>query len=433
MLENITISPKGGLSGVINIPGDKSISHRSVMFAALASTPVVIKNFLYAEDCLSTVSCMQALGAKIEKDEHNHLHVLGQGLHGLKEPENILDAGNSGTTLRLLSGILVGQSFFSVLTGDASLRGRPMGRVVTPLTMMGGKISGRQDTKYVPISIMKSEKEKIHGIEYNMPMASAQVKSAILLATLFASSPSIVTEPYVSRDHTELMLETFGVKVERRGTSISVGPVAELYAPTEINVPGDISSAAFWLVGATIIPNSHLTLKNVGINPTRTGILEVLKEMGANITIENQRLSGAEPVADLVVKSAELKGVTIEGPMIPRLIDEIPILAVAALFAQGQTIIRGAEELRVKETDRLKAVASELGKMGAIMIETKDGLIIDGPQELSFSNCNSYHDHRMAMSLAIAGAASMGVNIHQPACANISYPNFFTTLDTIRA
>jgi 3-phosphoshikimate 1-carboxyvinyltransferase len=433
MSENITISPKGGLSGVIHIPGDKSISHRSVMLAALASTPVVIKNFLYAEDCLSTVSCMQALGAKIEKDELNHLHVLGQGLHGLKEPENILDAGNSGTTLRLLTGILVGQPFFSVLTGDASLRNRPMGRVVTPLTIMGGKIIGRQDTKYVPISIMKSENEKIHGIEYNMPMASAQVKSAILLATLFASSPSIVTEPYVSRDHTELMLETFGVTVERKGTSISIGPVVDLHAPAEINVPGDISSAAFWLVGATIIPNSHLTLKNVGINPTRIGILEVLKEMGANITIENRRLSGAEPVADLVVKSAELKGVTIEGPMIPRLIDEIPILAVAAMFATGQTVIRGAEELRVKETDRLKAIANELGKMGAIIIETKDGLIIDGPQQLNFSNCNSYHDHRMAMSLAIAGAASMGVNISQPACANISYPNFFTTLDTIRA
>lgn len=432
MLENITVSPKGGLSGSINIPGDKSISHRSVMFASLASTPVVIKNFLYAEDCLSTVSCMQALGAKIEKDEHDNLHVLGQGLYGLKEPEDVLNVGNSGTSLRLLSGILVGQSFFSMMTGDASIRSRPMARVVTPLTMMGGKIRGRQDARYVPISIMKSENKKIHGIEYNMPMASAQVKSAILLATLFASSPSIVTEPYVSRDHTELMLETFGVKVKRQGTSVSVSPVTELHAPAEINVPGDISSAAFWLVGATIIPNSHLTLKNVGINPTRTGILDILKEMGANITIENQRFSGAEPVADLVVKSAPLKGITIDAPIIPRLVDEIPVLAVAALFAEGQTIIRGAEELRVKETDRLKAVASELGKMGALMIETKDGLIIDGPQKLQSANCDSYHDHRMAMSLAIAGAASAGVSIHKPDCANISYPNFFTTLDTIR-
>ncbi|MDF2635571.1 MAG: 3-phosphoshikimate 1-carboxyvinyltransferase, partial [Pelosinus sp.] len=212
MLDNITIGSEGGLSGLVNIPGDKSISHRSVMFAALASTPVVIKNFLFAEDCLSTVSCMQALGAKIEKDEYEHLHVLGQGLFGLKEPDNVLDAGNSGTTLRLLSGILVGQPFFSTLTGDASLRSRPMGRIVTPLTMMGGEIKGRQETKYVPIAIMKREKEKIKGINYNMPMASAQVKSAILLATLFASGPSVVTEPYVSRDHTELMLETFGVR-----------------------------------------------------------------------------------------------------------------------------------------------------------------------------------------------------------------------------
>ncbi|MDF2635558.1 MAG: 3-phosphoshikimate 1-carboxyvinyltransferase, partial [Pelosinus sp.] len=220
---------------------------------------------------------------------------------------------------------------------------------------------------------------------------------------------------------------------ERQGTSVSISPITELHAPAEINVPGDISSAAFWLVGATIIPDSHLTLKNVGINPTRTGILDILKEMGANITIENQRFSGAELVADLVVKSASLKGVTIDAPIIPRLIDEIPILAVAALFAEGQTIIRGAEELRVKETDRLKAVASELSKMGAIMVETEDGLIIDGPQKLQFANCNSYHDHRMAMSLAIAGAASAGVTIHKPDCANISYPNFFKTLDDLRA
>lgn len=430
MLENIVINPKGGLSGVISIPGDKSISHRSVMFAALASTPVVIKNFLYAEDCLSTVSCMQALGAKIEQDEDNNLHVLGQGFRGLKEPDNILDAGNSGTTLRLLSGILVGQSFFSVLTGDASLRSRPMARVVTPLAMMGAKISGRQQTRYVPIAIRPSE--QINGIEYVMPMASAQVKSAILLATLFASSPSVVTEPYVSRDHTELMLETFGVKVERKGTSVGVSPITELKAPDIINVPGDISSAAFWLVGATIIPNSHLTLKNVGVNPTRTGILDILKEMGANITITNERLSGAEPVADIIVTSSELTGVTIDAPIIPRLIDEIPILAVAALFAKGQTIIRGAEELRVKETDRLKAVASELGKMGAIMVETNDGLVINGPQNLKFAKCNSYHDHRMAMSLAIAGAASKGVDINQPNCANISYPNFYKTLENSR-
>lgn len=265
-----------------------------------------------------------------------------------------------------------------------------------------------------------------------MPMASAQVKSAILLATLFASSPSTITEPYVSRDHTELMLETFGVKVARQGTSVNINPASQLHAPGEINVPGDISSAAFWLVGATIIPDSHLTLINVGINPTRTGILDVLKEMGANISIENQRFSGAELVADLVVKSAKLKGTTIDGAIIPRLIDEIPILSVAALFADGRTIIRGAEELRVKETDRLKAVASELGKMGAIMTETDDGLIIDGPQKMQFANCESYHDHRIAMALAIAGAASLGVNIHKHTCANISYPNFFATLENIR-
>jgi 3-phosphoshikimate 1-carboxyvinyltransferase len=429
MQEIITVPSMQGLVGTIDIPGDKSISHRSVMLSSLADTPVVIKNFLYAQDCLSTVQCMSTLGVKIEQDNDHQLHIQGKGLYGLTEPETVLDAGNSGTTLRLLAGILAGQPFFTILTGDASLRRRPMGRVITPLTKMGCRLMGRQQSRYVPLAIMPGE--QIAGIEYNMPMASAQVKSAIMLATLFANSPSIITEPQLSRDHTERMLEMFGVQVTRKEHQVTVYPVQSLTAPTVIEIPGDISSAAFWLVAATIIPGSNVTLKNVGINPTRTGILDVLWKMGADIVVTNERLSGKEPIADITVKSSTLQGVTIESEIIPRLIDEIPILAVAALFAKGRTIISGAEELRVKETDRLKAVAVELGKMGAHIQEMADGLTIEGPQTLYFASCHSHDDHRMAMALAVVGAAAAGVEISQPECVNISYPDFFTELNRL--
>ncbi|MCE5285497.1 MAG: 3-phosphoshikimate 1-carboxyvinyltransferase [Pelosinus sp.] len=429
-IENqLTISAKKQLIGTIRIPGDKSISHRSIMLSGLASTPVVVKNFLFAADCCSTISCMQALGVQVEKQASGDLHIQGNGFYGLQEPKDILDAGNSGTTLRLLTGILACQPFFSVITGDASLRKRPMGRVVKPLSMMGCQMVGRQETRYIPLAIKPGE--NIRGIQYNMPVASAQVKSAILLAGLFAAETTVVTEPYLSRDHTERMLETFGVPIKRDGLSVSLEGVTELTAPAVIEVPGDISSAAFWLVAGSIMPDSQLTLENVGINPTRTGILDVLKEMGANISLINERLSGTEPIADLTIKSAQLQGVTIEGEIIPRLIDEIPILAVAALFAKGRTVIRGAEELRVKETDRLRAVTSELTKMGAKIEETPDGLIIDGPQKLEFAVCDSHDDHRMAMSLAIAGLAGCGVEINNPDCVRISYPDFFTVLDKV--
>jgi 3-phosphoshikimate 1-carboxyvinyltransferase len=429
-IENqITISSKKQVAGIVRIPGDKSISHRSVMFSGLGETPVVIKNFLFAADCCSTISCMQNLGVQVEKKENGDLHIQGNGFYGLKEPKDILDAGNSGTTLRLLTGILACQPFFSVLTGDASLRKRPMARVVKPLSMMNCQMIGRQETRYIPLAIKPGE--GITGIEYNMPVASAQVKSAILLAGLFAAGTTVVTEPYLSRDHTERMLETFGVPVKRSGLSVSVQGVNKLSAPHVIEVPGDISSAAFWLVAGSIMPDSLLTLENVGINPTRTGILDVLKIMGADITLKNERLSGTEPVADITVKTAKLQGVTIEGEIIPRLIDEIPILAVAALFAKGRTVIRGAEELRVKETDRLSAVASELSKLGAKIEETPDGLIIEGPQKLNFAVCDSHDDHRMAMSLAIAGIAGSGVEINNPDCVRISYPDFFAVLDKV--
>ncbi len=426
MNDILKVKPSKALMGTINIPGDKSISHRSVMLAGLASTPVVINNFLFAADCCSTVSCMQGLGVDIKKNEDDRLHIQGRGIYGLTEPENVLDAGNSGTTLRLLSGILACQPFFSVLTGDASLRKRPMARVINPLSQMGCRFNGRQQSRYAPLAILPAE--EIKGIEYTLPVASAQVKSAILLAGMFAGSKTTVTEPYMSRDHTERMLETFGVEVNRTGLSVSINPVKSLIAPSVMDIPGDISSAAFWLVAAAITPNSKLTLCNVGINPTRTGIVDALRQMGANIIIHNERCSGKEPVADITIETSELTGISIEAQMIPRLIDEIPVLAVAALFAKGKTTISGAEELRVKETDRLKAITCELSKMGAKISETTDGLIIEGPQRLKSAVCNSYDDHRMAMALAIAGQAANGVEIIEPNCVRISYPNFFTTL-----
>lgn len=420
------LTPANGLSGIVNIPGDKSISHRSVMLAGLADTPVKVTNFLHAADCKSTIGCMQALGVKVEQDTAGVLDITGRGLYGLSEPHDVLDAGNSGTTIRLLTGLLGAQPFFCVMTGDASLRKRPMARVFTPLAKMGLHIKGRENSRYAPLAIMPTE--QVHGIQYDMPVASAQVKSAILLAALYANSPTTITEPLPSRDHTERMFETFGVPVRRTGNSISIEPVKKLTAPAIINVPGDISSAAFWLVAASIIPNSELTLVNVGINPTRTGVLDVLKQMGADITITNERWSGCEPVADIVVRSAQLKGIVISTEIIPRLIDEIPVLAVAALFAEGRTVVQGAEELRVKETDRLRAVALELGKMGAKITETSDGLIIDGAQKLNNTLCHSHDDHRMAMALAIAGTASHGVEIEEADCVKISYPDFFAVL-----
>ncbi|MDT8901186.1 3-phosphoshikimate 1-carboxyvinyltransferase [Anaeroselena agilis] len=424
------VKPARKLAGEIAVPGDKSISHRSVMLAGLADSPVTICNFLASADCLSTVACMQALGVKVDRPGEDELAILGNGLYGLSEPEEVLDAGNSGTTIRLLTGILAGQPFFSVLSGDGSLRRRPMARVITPLSKMGCRIYGREGSRYAPLAIVPAD--GIHGIDYTMPVASAQVKSALLFAGMFADGPTRITEPYISRDHSERMLQTFGAKVTRSGLIVKIAPVQELSAPRTIDVPGDISSAAFWLVAATIIPGSRLRLTNVGINPTRTGIIDILRRMGADIEITNQRQAGEEPVADLVVSAAELSGTTVEGEIIPRLIDEIPVLAVAALFAKGRTVISGAEELRVKETDRLKAITLELAKMGARIEETVDGLIIDGPQRLEAAVCQSHDDHRMAMALAIAGLAAGGVEIEEAACVAISYPRFFAHIAALQ-
>ncbi|MGL6016137.1 MAG: 3-phosphoshikimate 1-carboxyvinyltransferase [Selenomonadaceae bacterium] len=429
MSENKVIEPvTNGLQGEVFIPGDKSVSHRSVMFAGLGDKAVKITNFLNAQDCLSTVACMRALGVEIEQTGDHELIVHGRGLDGLKEAGTIVDAGNSGTTLRLMMGILSAQPFLTTFTGDASLHQRPMARVIKPLEQMGAEIVGRKGNTLLPITIIPSERG-LQGISYQMPMASAQVKSAVLLAGMYANGETTVTEPYTSRDHTERMLETFGVKLKKEGTSITISRVNAFVSPETIEVPGDISSAAFWLVAASIIPGSELILRNVGVNPTRTGILDVLEAMGADITLENERLSGSEPVADIRVRSAKLHGTSFGAAIMPRLIDEIPVLTVAAMFAQGDTVITGAGELRVKETDRLQAITDQFNKLRSCIDGTEDGLIIHGgQQEFTPANCFSYHDHRIAMALAVAGAAGGGLTIEEADCVKISYPDFYETL-----
>ena len=423
IIKNIEI----GLRGEINIPGDKSISHRSIMLSSLGNTPVEITNFLKGADCLSTISCMRAMGVKIEEYEDRIL-VTGNGLNGLQEPGNILDAGNSGTTLRLLLGLLSPQRFLTTFTGDNSLRSRPMGRVIKPLSMMGANIVGRNQNKNLPITVIPTT-HKLKSITYQMPVASAQVKSAIILAGLYSDGTTTVIEPYPSRDHTEKMLTAFGADIERVGNEVKVNPIDKLTAPQSIEVPGDISSAAYWLVLASILKDSDVTIKNVGINETRTGIIDVLKNMGAKVEFINDRVSGGEKSADIRVVYNKLNGTTFGGEMIPRLIDEIPAIAVAAAFAEGDTIINDAGELRVKETDRLKAIVDEFNKIAPGAFEaTQDSLIIHGGRKFNFAECKTYDDHRMAMSLAIFGAAANGVGIDNPDCVNISYPNFYQTL-----
>ena len=418
-----------GLRGTLKIPGDKSISHRSIILSSLGSSTVEVENFLAGADCLSTVECMKALGAKIVHADEK-IFVTGNGLHNLREPENILDAGNSGTTLRLLIGLCAPQKFLTTFTGDASLRRRPMARVIKPLTQMGASIVGRNANKNLPITILPVEKN-LRGIVYEMPVASAQVKSALLLAGLFAETPTTVVEPAPSRDHTEKMLAAFGARLERTDNAITIFPTETLSAPEKIFVPADISSAAYWIVLATILDGSDVTIQNVGVNETRTGLLDVLKNMGATIELVNPRTSGGENFADVhVVATKNLRGVEFGGEIIPRLIDEIPALAVAAAFAEGTTVIRDAGELRVKESDRLAAIVNEFNKISPeSFTATDDSLIIRGGREKFFAECKTSADHRMAMSLAIFGAAAHGVTLDDETCVNISYPNFFEELN----
>ncbi|MBR2214526.1 MAG: 3-phosphoshikimate 1-carboxyvinyltransferase [Selenomonadaceae bacterium] len=415
-----------GLTGEIMVPGDKSISHRSVMLSGLADTPVYIRNFLRGADCLSTIDCMRAMGVTVEEIGETELKVTGRGLYGLRAPSRVLDAGNSGTTLRLLLGLTAAQPFSVTFTGDKSLQKRPMGRVLKPLTAMGASFSSQEGR--LPITV-QGQTEPLQSIYYEMPVASAQVKSAILLAGLYASGDTVVTEPYPSRDHTERMLAAFGVPIMRHHNAVKVRPIGELMAPEDITVPGDISSAAYWLVAGSLIYGSNILLKNVGVNPTRSGILDVLKHMGANIDILNRHTESGEEVADIRVRRARLKGTTFGAGIMPRLIDEVPIIAVAAVFAHGDTIIEGAGELRVKETDRLVAIKNEFNKLSPGSVELKgDGLVIHGGLPLQRAECATYDDHRMAMALSIFGAAGDGVYLDRPDCVDISYPAFYETL-----
>lgn len=419
------IQPCGPLHGEITVPGDKSISHRAVMLGALANGTTHITGFLMGEDCLSTIDCFRKMGVSIDVSD-KEVVVEGVGLHGLTAPECELYTGNSGTTTRLLSGILAGQSFTSTMNGDATIQRRPMGRVMKPLREMGASIEGKDDN-FCPLTMHPSE---LHGIEYRLPVASAQLKSAILLAGLYAEGQTTVIEPAPSRDHTERMFRALGVEIETNGNVITLNPPEDLHA-VDIAVPSDISSAAYFLVAGAIVPGSELTIKNVGVNPTRTGIIDVLRDMGADITESNFR-DDAEPVCDLTVRHSRLHGTEIGGAIIPRLIDELPVIAVAAAFAEGETVIRDAQELKVKESNRIASMVAELSKAGADVEETDDGMIVRGGEKPHGASFETYKDHRIAMSLAILGLAAEGASrIDEPEVVAISYPDFFGTIEKL--
>ncbi|QGQ46682.1 3-phosphoshikimate 1-carboxyvinyltransferase [Metabacillus sediminilitoris] len=426
MSEQKKLSNVNNLAGTIEVPGDKSISHRAVMFGSLANGKTVITNFLMGADCLSTVDCFRKMGVSIDIQEGT-VTVEGKGYDGLVEPSSILDVGNSGTTTRLMMGILAGSSFHSCIIGDESIAKRPMARVTKPLRLMGAKIDGRENGQFTPLAIRGGE---LHGIKYESPVASAQVKSAILLAGLKTNQEeTTVIEPHKSRDHTERMLRAFGVEVKEDEISATVKGGQSLTA-TNIFVPGDISSAAFFLVAGAIVPNSEIILKNVGINPTRTGILDVLKMMGASIEIIPHKEDAFEPIADIVIKTSSLKGTTISGDLIPKLIDEIPVIALLATQAEGETIIKDASELKVKETNRIDTVVGELSKIGATIKGTDDGMIITGKTKLvGNATVSSHGDHRIGMMLAVASCITQdAITLYDAKAIEVSYPNFFDHL-----
>ena len=404
-------------NGEVTVPGDKSISHRAVMLGSLAKGVSRISGFLKGADCLSTIDCFREMGINIEVDGTD-VTVEGKGLHGLSAPKKQLYTGNSGTTTRLLCGILSGQEFDTSITGDSSICKRPMKRVAEPLSQMGAKIDG----DYCPLTIHGS---KLHGVEYQMKVASAQVKTALILAALYAEGETVIHEVEKSRDHTELMLKAMGASLDVDGLTIRVNKTDELIAQ-DIEVPGDISSAAFFMILGAIMPNSCITIKNVGVNPTRTGIIDVMKAMNTDIEIVNERIATGEPVADIIVRSSNLKGCEISGALIPRLIDEIPVIAVAAVFAEGETVIKDAAELKVKETNRISAVVDEFTKCGIDITETDDGMIIRKSENIKGADFKTYGDHRMAMSLTVLAQLLNGVStLDDTDCVDVSYPNFF--------
>lgn len=416
------------LNGTILIPGDKSISHRSVMFGAIAKGKTTVAGFLLGEDCLSTIDCFRKLGVAIQVEGTNVM-IESKGMDEWEEPKEVLYTGNSGTTTRLMLGILSGTHLHTIMTGDASIGKRPMRRVTDPLRLMGAQIAGRENGQYTPLAIQGT---KLRAIDYTMPVASAQVKSAILLAGLRAEGTTIVREKEVSRDHTERMLRQFGAEIDVKDGVVSLEGGQQLQA-THVNVPGDISSAAFFLVAGAIVPNSEITLANVGVNPTRSGILDVLEQMGADCSVVIEDESAAEPTAAITIRTSALKAATIEGDIIPRLIDEIPIIALLATQAQGTTVIRDAEELKVKETDRISAVVNELKKLGANIEPTEDGMIIHGPTPLFGANLQSYGDHRIGMMAAVASLiTSSPVEIDDADCIAVSYPTFFEHIEQLQ-
>ena len=417
-----------GLLGELTVPGDKSISHRTVMLGALAEGVTEAEGFLPGADCLSTISCFRQMGVSIHQ-EGDRILIHGVGLHGLKAPERILDAGNSGTTVRLLSGILAGQNFTSRITGDASIQRRPMKRIIEPLSQMGASVSSVNGNGCAPLEIHGSS---LRGIHYHTPVASAQVKSCILLAGMYGQNATSVTEPALSRDHTERMLRFMGASLSSDGRTVSIQPEPRLKGK-KIRIPGDISSAAYFIAAGLLVPNSEILLKNVGINTTRSGMLNVCRDMGADLTLLNEDTSGPEPVADLLVKSSSLHGTVIEGDLIPALIDELPILAVLAAFAQGTTTIRDAAELKVKESDRIASVSENLRRMGADVTPTEDGMILHGGKPLHGATIETGLDHRIAMSFSVAALAAEGdTKIPDADCVSISYPEFYQDLASLQ-
>ena len=415
------------IRGEITVPGDKSISHRSVMFGSIAKGTTEIHNFLEGADCLSTIGCFRRMGIEIE-NKNGTVIVHGKGMHGLTAPSGTLDCGNSGTTTRLISGILAPQNFDVTLTGDESIQKRPMKRIIEPLSMMGSDIKSIRGNDCAPLKICGMP---LAGIHYTSKVASAQVKSAILLAGLYADGLTTVTEPQVSRNHTELMLKFFGAELESKETSVTIWPATELFG-NRIDVPGDISSSVYFVAAGLILPNSEVLIKNVGINPTRAGLIKVCEAMGADLTLLNENHGNAEPTADLLVRTSSLKACTIEGDIIPTLIDELPTIAMMACFAEGITVIRDAAELKVKESNRIAIMVENLRAMGADVEETEDGMIIHGGKPLHGAVIDSHKDHRIAMTFAVAALAAEGeTEIHDADCVNISYPAFYEELERL--
>ncbi len=421
-----TVRAARRLRGTIEPPGDKSISHRAAILNAIAQGEATVENFQTGANCLATVRCLRALGVRIDSPAPAVLRVCGSGRFGLREAAAVLNAANSGTTLRLLAGLLAAQPFFSVLSGDASLRSRPMGRIVEPLRAMGARVQGRAGGTRPPLAI---DGGRLQGIRHLLPVASAQVKSALTLAGLYAEGETLLEEPSPSRDHTERMLQAMGAPMVVGERGLRVSPLTGDLAPLSLRVPGDISAAAFWMVAAAAHPDAELRLTGVGLNPSRSGIIDALRSMGADIAIEKERMSGCEPVADVVVRSSRLRGTVIEGALIPRLIDEVPALAVAACLAEGETVIRDAGELRVKESDRIRSTVAELRRLGAQIQELPDGMVIRGVGALRGAACGSHGDHRLAMALAVAGLLAAGeTTVRGAEAAAVSYPAFWDDL-----